>query len=141
MWKRILMSLPVAATLSAAGGPIPVGMNQFAAATYAKLAPADGNIIFSSFNSSTALAMAWAGARGRPASDMAAGLQQADDPASHPTLAALVKQLTGVANTAGDELVMANGLWVAKGLPILPAFAETMRGPYGAPLTPLDFTA
>jgi len=141
MMKRIALLLLAAVILYAGDDRIPTGMNQFATAAYSRISPGAGNIIFSPFNISTALSMALAGARGQTASEISAVLHQPSAGAAyHTALASLVGQLTQSANTAGDELSMANGLWVEKGLPIQSAFEQTIRVQYGAPLTPLTFS-
>jgi serpin B len=138
MGKRLILPLMVA-TLHAAD-PIPSGMNQFAAAAYGKLARGGGNIISSPFNISIGLSMAMAGARGRTATEMQAVLHQTGtDAGYHASLAALIGQVTNTSNVGGDELAMANGLWVEQGFPVLPGFEQIIRTQYGAPLTPVDF--
>lgn len=139
MWKRILFPLLAVNALSAAADPIPAGMNQFATKAYGELARQSGNIIFSPFNIATALSMALAGAHGRTAAEMTAVLHQSGDSSYHSTLAALVGELIKTSNNSGDELAIANGLWVQKDLPIQSAFQRIIRDQYGAPLTPLDF--
>ena len=47
------------------------GNNQFAIDLYKKLAEKDGNIVFSPYSISSALAMTYAGARGQTAEEMA----------------------------------------------------------------------
>jgi len=142
MRKRIFLPLLALATLLAAEDRITSGMNQFATTTYHELARGTDNIVFSPFNISTALSMALAGARGQTATEMAATLHQPPaDAAYHAAVADLVSRLNKSANTAGDELSMANALWLAQGLKILPAFEKTIRDQYGAPPTLLDFSA
>jgi serpin B len=139
MWKRILFPLLAMNALTAAADPIPAGMNQFATKAYGELATRSGNIIFSPFNISTALSMALAGARGPTAAQMTSVLHQSGDPSYHEALAALASELIKASNASGDELAMANGLWVQKDLPIQSAFQRIIQDRYGAPLTPLDF--
>jgi serpin B len=134
------MILPLMAATLHAADPILAGMNQFAAAAYGKLARGRGNIIFSPFNISTALSMAMAGARGQTATEMQTVLHQASTDAKyHAALATLIGQITNTSNVGGDELAMANGLWVEQDFPVLSAFEQTIRSQYGAPLTPVDF--
>src|SRR6476619_6743478 len=125
-----LMILPLLAVTALPGA----GVNDFTADLYRKVAAGPGNLIASPFNISTALSMALVGARGKTATEMAAVLHQ-----SHPD-PTFVEQLMKSANSAGDELAMANGLWVEKGFSIQPAFQETLRKQFGAPPTPLDFS-
>lgn len=127
--------------LHATGSPV-AGMNRFAAATYRELATGPGNLILSPFSIATALSMLLDGARGRTATELAAALDQLyPDPAYHGALASLVEELTQAANTGGNELLIANGLWVQRGFPIQSEFRQTIETLYHAPLTPLDFIA
>jgi serpin B len=83
--------------------------------------------------------MALAGARGQTAEEIQAVLRLHYDPTYDAALGALLDDLTKAGNTGGNELHTANGLWVQKGLAILPAFENTLTNNYHAPLTPLDF--
>ena len=76
------------------------GNNQFAWDLYAKLREAEGNLFFSPYSISTALAMTYAGARGETAEQMAETLHfTAPDEDLHRAMGALVDDL----NTAGEE--------------------------------------
>ena len=140
--KRIVFILLFATALPAADSRIVPGMNAFTTASYQHLGRGgDGNLILSPFNIGTALSMALGGAHGQTANEMAAVLHQHYDPAYDPALAALIAELTKVGNSAGNQLLTANGLWVQKGFPIQADFQKTLANDYQAPLTPLDFKA
>lgn len=118
------------------------GIQRFAAAAYRQLAPTGGNLILSPFSISTALSMLLDGARGPTASGIAAALDQPHPgPGYHAAVAALAAQLAKQANANGNELAIANGLWLQQGSAIEPEFERTIRTVYQAPLTPLDFHA
>ena len=129
-WLRLL-AVPVlaVAVTYAAEGSAP-GDYRFATSAYRDLARGQGNLILSPYSIGSALAMALEGARGRTAEEMRSVLDQ------FPTdLAALEKE----ANTGGNQLSTANGLWVQKGFPILPAFQKAMNGRFHAPAQLADF--
>ena len=135
------MLLPLLAAVSVHATDVPTAVNQFTTAFYGKIAPGEGNLICSPFNISAALSMALAGARGQTATEMAAVLHQTwPDTGDHAGLSNFVDQLSKSSNTAGDELAMANGLWVEKGFPIQVEFEQTIRNLYHSPLTPLAFS-
>ena len=141
MRRYLNLGLPLflAGALGAAGNPAP-GLNHFATTSYRELARGSGNFTFSPFSISSALSMLLDGARGRTASEMAAVLHQSyPNPPYHADLAALVDGLTKAANTGGNELLTANGLWVQRGFAIQSDFRRTVETLYHAPLTPLDF--
>jgi serpin B len=137
--KRIVLPILLAAALPAADPHIVPAMNTFAIESYKQLTQTDANLILSPFNIATALSMALAGARGQTAAEMRSVLRLQDDPNYHAALGALVADLTKAAKDGGNELLMANGLWVQKGFAIQPAFERTLAADYRASLTPLDF--
>src|SRR5262245_41034017 len=104
-----LLALPLLAA-----GPPADGLNRFAADTYRQLAGKSGNLIFSPVSISTALSMALAGARGPTAREMTAVLHT-------PVDAAVLNQLTQAGNAKGDELLLAQSLWVERSYAVLPA--------------------
>jgi len=116
-------------------------MNAFTIASYKQLAPGDANLILSPFNIATALSMALAGARGRTAEEIQSVLHVHYHSTYDASLGALVADLAKAGNAAGNQLLMANGLWVQKEFAIQPAFESTLADHYHAPLTPVDFMA
>jgi serpin B len=143
---RYVLALLLTAALSAADkdmaadNGVAAGLNCFAVASYRRLAPGGGNLIFSPFSISTALSMALAGARGETAAQIVTVLGQAQrGPQYDAALAALVEQLTKSGNVGRNELLPANALWVDGGFAILPDFRRTLESVYRAPFSPLDF--
>lgn len=118
--------------LALAAAANPPGLNEFAVTTYKQLAPETGNLIFSPFSISTALSMVRAGARGATATEIDRVLHQGS-PAS------LIDQLTKSANTNGNELLIANALWLQSGFPVLADFKNTLLAEYKAPPEQVDF--
>ena len=139
--KCFALSLLLAGALRADPGTVP-GLNQFAVASYHELAHGSGNLIYSPFNIAASLSMALAGARGETATEMAKVLGQIYPGSAYDaSLASLVEQLAQAANTSGNELSTANGLWMQRGFPVLSDFRGIIQDTYRAPLTPLDFAA
>lgn len=117
------------------------GNNAFALGLYAKLgAENKGNIFFSPYSVSTALAMAYAGAKGKTAAEMADVLHftlpQDELP---PAFSALAARLHGDVKKEGYQLSIANRLWGRTGYSFLPAFLQVTRDDFGAELAQLDF--
>jgi serine protease inhibitor len=84
--------------------------NAFAIDLYGQLRKQDGNLFFSPESISTALAMAYAGARGDTASEMAATLHFTLPPDRlHPAMGALLGNLN--AAHPGYQLRVADALW------------------------------
>jgi len=139
--KLFLLPFVLAMALPAADPSIVPGMNAFTVASYQQLSRRDANLILSPFNIASALSMAWAGARGATANEIAHVLRQHRDSSYDSAFAALAADLTKAGNTGGNQLLTANGLWVQKGFPIEAAFQKTLANDYHAPPTPLDFAA
>lgn len=143
MTHHLTLTIPLlfAGALLAASDVTP-GMNRFAAAAYRQLSQNNDNLILSPFSISTALSMLLDGARGQTAAGIAATLGQPHPgPGYHAAVAALAAAITKQANLGGNQLAIANGLWVQQGFPLEPAFEQTIRTLYQAPLTQLDFRA
>ncbi len=118
------------------------GNNEFAVALYKRLAAkSDGNVLVSPYSISSALAMTYAGARGKTAEEMAKvlGLTGLAGRA-HPAHAALARRLRGDGGKGGPEFHTANALWGQRGLPFRDGFVRLTRDHYGAGLREIDFT-
>jgi len=115
-------------------------INAFATDLYARLARQDGNLAFSPFSIETALAMAYAGARGRTADEMAAVLHLGpNNAATHAAYGALLRQIAADGNAAGPELNLANALWGQDGYSFAAGFLQLLHDAYGADLNRVDF--
>jgi serpin B len=143
MTHHLILTIPfLLASALLASSDVTPGMNRFAAAAYRQLAQNNDNLILSPFSISTALSMLLDGARGQTAAGMAATLDQLHpSPGYHAAVASLAAELTKQANLGGNQLAIANGLWVQQGFPLESEFEQTIRTLYQAPLTPLDFHA
>src|SRR5262245_39374252 len=114
--------------------------NAFGIDLYAKLATTSGNLFYSPYSISSALAMTWAGARGATADEMARTLRIAVAPARfHPAFASAMRDLTGAKRQGPGELHAANALWSQKGLPLSPDFVRIGKTSYGAGVEQVDF--
>jgi serpin B len=118
--------------------------NQFAFDLYGRLRERPGNLFFSPHSISTALTMAWAGARGETASQMAAVLHLPADRLAQPdwvhtASAALLWDLRKAGNAKGGELSCANALWGQQSLEFRPEFQLLLDSTYGAGLRKVDF--
>ncbi|MBN2127964.1 MAG: serpin family protein [Sedimentisphaerales bacterium] len=131
------------------------GNNRFALQLYQKLRSGDGNLFFSPYSISTALAMTYAGARGQTETQMAETLGFATSAEVLARIGASGKPLTrkefadafghiikGL-NARGDEaqyqLRVANALWGQKDYESLSSFTKGIEAAYGGKLQELDF--
>lgn len=118
------------------------GNSQFAFDLYHSLEDGAGNIIYSPYSISTALAMVYAGARDTTASQMAATLHfEPPQDELHAIFAELSQQVTAIDSEYADpfQLNVANAVWVQDGYPILPAYSALLSEYYGAGLHSVDF--
>src|SRR6476661_8212788 len=99
------------------GGGIAKSIDGFGIDLYRRL-PADENLFYSPASISTAFGMAYAGARGETASQIAK-VMHFDVPAEKlgTDSAALIQLLNGKGERRGYELAMANAMWGQKGFP------------------------
>jgi serpin B len=122
------------------------GNSAFAFELYQALKETDGNLFYSPFSISLALAMTYAGARGETAQQMTDTLQFIlDQDELHPAFNWLSAELAGRGQGAqgkdgeGFRLNIANAIWGRKGAAFLPAFLDVLAENYGAGLRTLDF--
>jgi len=123
-------------------GNVSAGNNRFAFDLYRQIAgdPASAgkNIFFSPYSISSALAIAYEGARGATADEMGSVLHLPENETLRRAgFAGLDAALNG-----GDEtytLRTANALWAEETYPFLPAYVDAAERWYGANVTNLDF--
>lgn len=117
--------------------------NEFAFDLYRQLSRKPGNLFFSPYSISTALAMTYAGARGRTATEMARTLHfELPDDRLHSAYGALIRKVQGADSKRKYTLNLANRLWGQKsGLTIEPRFQRILETDYGAGFQPVDFAA
>ncbi|HBI44953.1 MAG TPA: serpin family protein [Planctomycetales bacterium] len=117
------------------------GNNEFAFDLYTRLAKQDGNLIFSPYSISSALAMTYAGARGDTAAEMEKTLRFPLKPARlHPAFADLSARMMRSGNRDGGQLLVANSLWGQRGYPIRDDFLALTRDDYQAEMQEVDFS-
>jgi len=117
-------------------------VNAFAFDLYGHVRGEGGNLFFSPYSISSALAMTWAGARGQTAAEMAKTLALPQGAATQPervhaAFAALMKSLNDP--KAAYELTVANALWGQKGYAFQASFLDLLDAHYGAGLREVDF--
>ncbi len=126
------------------------GNTAFALDLYAALRQdaGGGNLLFSPYSVSQALAMTYAGADGETATQMADTLSFAlPQPALHEAFSALNADLIARGNAEANEdesetaraLRIANGLWGEQTYPFNPSYNAEIEQYYGAGLQPTDF--
>jgi serpin B len=114
------------------------GSNAFAVDLYAQLRKQSGNLFFSPESISTAFAMAYAGARGTTAAQMAATLHFTLPPDKlQPAMGALLAGLNGP--HAGYQLRVADALWAEQDFTFLDDFLKVTSSDYGAGFNRVDF--
>jgi len=114
--------------------------NTFACDLYAQLKDTKGNLFFSPFSVSTALAMTSAGAKANTAAQMRKLLRfPASQEEAHAKFADLLKHFDEVNRSGNVQLNMANSLWPQKGGLILQDFLTLTRQNYGVEITPVDY--
>ena len=119
------------------------GNKAFALDLYRTLAESEGNLFFSPHSISTALAMAYAGARGETERQMAATLRYglAQD-SLHPAFNALDLSLApqDAAGYAEDfRLSVASSVWGQEGYGFLPEYLDILAVNYGDEVRTVDF--
>src|SRR5512140_2279531 len=120
----------------------------FALDLYKSLRSEGGNLFYSPYSISLALAMTYAGARGETATQMASTLHfTLPEGRLHPAFNALdlelakrPQQSTGSDPSQKDfELNIVNSLWGQKGWSFLPEYLDLLASNYGAGLRLLDY--
>jgi serpin B len=114
------------------------GNNAFAFSLYSQLRKQDGNLFFSPESIFTAFAMAYAGARGSTASEIASTLHFTLAPDQlYPAMGALLNNLN--AAHPGYQLHVADALWAEKDYAFLDDFLTLTASDYGAGFNRVDF--
>jgi len=120
--------------------PVVSANTAFATDLYAKLKSENGNLFFSPYSISTALAMTFAGARGDTAQQMADVLHfTLPQDRLNPAFAELEAELEAIQKKGKVQLSVANSLWPQKGYPFLPEYIGLLKRYYGTTVTPLDY--
>ena len=123
------------------------GNTEFALDLYHRLESGEGNLFYSPYSISSALAMTYAGAEGQTADEMAAVFHfLLEEDRLHPTFNALDQYLEGLAEQEIPEdmgeafqLNIANAIWGLKDFHFESDFLDTLATNYGAGLRLLDY--
>jgi serpin B len=112
--------------------------NQFSIDLYSELKGEEGNIFFSPYSISTALAMLYEGARGQTADEIQEVFHfPIEDEVRRNSYSELIEKLNN--ENVPYKLSNANALWVQKNYPILKEYIETVEKYYFGRATNLDF--
>ena len=113
----------------------------FAQSLWAKLGADDGNVVLSPASIATALQMAYAGARGETATEMARALHLGTDVTAADIAAAAGAMLTQLqlASTKKSLLNVADQVWLQRDFPVLPAYTQAMANEFDSAFHLTDF--
>ncbi|MGD9212018.1 MAG: serpin family protein [Desulfobacteraceae bacterium] len=125
------------------------GNNSFAFELYHELGAQDGNIFYSPYSISVALAMAYAGARNDTETQIADTLHfELSQAKLHPAFKNLSDELASrnyeeatVEDGRGFKLNIANAAWGQEGYTFLDEYLDTLDLNYGGGFNPVDFMA
>jgi serpin B len=115
--------------------------NTFAFDLYQRLSEEnDGNLFFSPFSMSSALAMTYGGARGETADQMREVFHfDLEDEKLHETFGHLVRHLNQSAKRSGAELKVANALWGQEDFEFKKKYRSLLKDDYISPLERVNF--
>ncbi len=131
---------------------VAAGNNEFAFDLYARLRSTEGNLFFSPYSISTALALTYCGARGETETEMATVLHLPTAPGKtktakdvigqmrfHSAFGKIIKDLNSRGEKGGYQLNVANALWGQKGYGFIEEYLELIENNYGGKLNEVDF--
>jgi serpin B len=129
----------VPAKLDADGAKIVSGMNDFGAQLYGDLRSAPGDMAISPASISTAFGIAYAGARGRTALEIASTLDYPEVADFHASFGSLLRTMD--LRRTGRTLSVNNALWLQERSPVQPDYEALIKRNYGAGLQRVDYKA
>ena len=122
---------------------------RFALKLYRELNDGSGNLFFSPYRISTAMAMTWGGARGETASQMAGALEFTLKPDKeggplgrerlHIAFGELQRSLRAAGGKGGVEMSIANALWPQNKYPFLKSYLDQIKEEYSSAGRPLNY--
>jgi serpin B len=116
------------------------GSNAFAFDLYGRLASKPGNMIYSPYSISAALAMTGAGAKGDTAAQMTKVLHLPTDAQQVAQgYSDLIQNLNGKGRLRQFQLLTANALWPQKGFPFHAAYVSLLQSRFGANAREMDY--
>jgi serpin B len=114
--------------------------NAFALDLFQQLRAERGNLFFSPYSISTALAMTAGGARGATEQQLVAALHfSLDRQRLHPAFADLQATLNKIQKSGHVKLSVANSLWPHNKHPFLADYLALTKRCYGVEITPMDY--
>jgi len=132
--------MPALASPDSAETQVVRGNTAFALDLYARERAAGGNLFFSPYSISTALAMTYTGARGATAGEMAKVLRFGVAPDKLPAaFAGVERRMDEIGRRKQVDLSIANSLWCQKEYAFLPAFLKLNKDSFGAEARLADF--
>ena len=135
-----MVTMPVEANGAARTEALVKGNTAFALDLYSELKEEEGNLFFSPYSISTALAMTYAGARENTEKQMAQVLHFTMPQCRlHPTFASMEAALKTIQEKGDVELRVANALWPQEDYEFLQSFLKLTEKYYGSAVTPLDY--
>ena len=142
--REMLTAVPAASPQQVAQETaIAQSINAFALDLYASLqsqAGGSGNTVFSPVSISAALAMAYAGANGQTATQMADVLHFVGDADTvEQEFGTLLSDLNSAGQGGNYTLSVADALWGQQGMQILTPFLQTMQADFSGDLKQVDF--
>lgn len=131
LWREVPLSQPVP-------NPVINSNNQFAIDIYSELSKDEGNIFFSPYSVSTALAMVYEGARGKTAEEIQAVFHfPVDNTVCREGFSGIQEQLNKV--NSKYKLSIANALWAQNGYKFLNEYTTVLQQYYAGKATNVDF--
>jgi serpin B len=125
---------------SAAAFDPAAAVNGLAVDLYNKLSIGnDGNLFFSPYSISSALAMTYGGARGETADQMDQVLHFSGQDATHSAFSYLRKTLNNIQQEGHIQLSLANALWPQWDYAFLPDYLALTKKYYGSEIHPVDY--
>jgi serpin B len=147
MRKSILRSLAVltagilfcsATALAQGAGQVAVASNKFAFELYDRYKTDEGNIFFSPYSISSAMAMAYEGARGKTAEEIREAFHFSQDASlDREAFSNVYKEINS--GSKSYTLATANALWAQKDFKFLESYFSLIEQYYGGKATNLDF--
>jgi serpin B len=114
-------------------------INRFAFDLYNHYQNQQGNLFLSPMSISAALAMAYAGAAGDTAAQMAEVMHLGNTPGIHDSFRALLDTLNAEGDAGNFSLDIANALWPQKDFPFRDEYLQLIKQQYGGGLQTLDY--
>ncbi|NYZ76090.1 serpin family protein [Candidatus Micrarchaeota archaeon] len=137
-YKSQCINPPPQGNTTAESSSVVNASNQFALELYSQYASQDGNIFFSPYSISTALAMTYEGARGKTAEEMQSVFHfPLDNNTRRAGFAAIYSEINR--KDKKYNLSTANALWAQKDYKFLDSYFNLISTYYGGSVTNLDF--